>query len=301
MPLPRAAATPSATKRPAGSPGPRGYDVVRTRTFKPSAAAAPQDGVLAEPEDAEEERAERSLEGYGDEREAEDPQTWVLDPVEERHERDRRTDDEGDARQREPVLEPKALPPALEAIVVLAEVDHRVRAREQSELDDAEPQNGQDRERDRDSGPVVRELPHRAEHDEADEARDRSDSAGEQKKVRRAVHEHEADMVPRVAEARELGVPDAHAVADRHLVDAETALARLDHHLGGELHPRRRQLQLRDDVAADRSQPAVRVRDTAAEEQVQHAGEQRIADVAVRPRHCAWLDLTLEPRSEDEI
>ena len=44
-------------------------------------------------------------------------------------------------------------------------------------------------------------------------------------------------------------------------------------------------------VAAQRAHAAVGVFDARAEEQVQEAREQRVADVAVQPRHRAGLDV----------
>ena len=53
--------------------------------------------------------------------------------------------------------------------------------------------------------------------------------------------------------------------------DLELLLGRADHHLGGELHPGRAQVQPRQHVAAERAHPAVGVVDAGAEQEVEEA------------------------------
>ena len=129
-------------------------------------------------------------------------------------------------------------------------------------------------------------MPQRARHDEQE---------------RRAVHEHEAHVPPRVTEAVQLRLADARAVDDRHLFDLQAALRRLDHHLRGELHAGAREAEPRDGVAPDRPQPAVRVGDAGAKEHVQHPGQDRVADPAVRPRHRALHDRPLHPGPHHQV
>ena len=98
-------------------------------------------------------------------------------------------------------------------------------------------------------------------------------------------------MPPAVPEARQLGLAFSRVVLDRDLGDLELLLRRPDHHLRGELHPRRAQIELGQHVSSNRPHPAVRVSDACAEEEVQHPGEHGVADVAVVPRHRAGLDV----------
>ena len=85
--------------------------------------------------------------------------------------------------------------------------------------------------------------------------------------------------------------PTARVVLDRELADVEPLLGGADHHLGGELHARRAQVEARQDVAADAAHAAVRVAHAGAEEEVEDARQDRVADVAVQPRHRARLDV----------
>ncbi len=98
-------------------------------------------------------------------------------------------------------------------------------------------------------------------------------------------------MAPAVAEARQLALAAARVILDRELGDPQVLLRRPDDHLGGELHPGGPQVQPRQHVAAQGAHAAVGILDPGAEEQVEHAGEQRIADVAVQPGHRSGLDV----------
>ncbi len=114
------------------------------------------------------------------------------------------------------------------------------------------------------------------------------------------VDEQEPQVPPAVAEARELRLAAARVVLDRELADVELLLRGPDHHLGGELHPGRAQVEPRQHVAAQRAHPAVGVVDAGAEQQVQEAGQQRVADVAVVPRHRARVDV-LHPVADHDV
>ena len=98
-------------------------------------------------------------------------------------------------------------------------------------------------------------------------------------------------MTPAVAEARQLALAAAGVVFDRELGDLEVLLGGPDHHLGGELHAGRAQVQARQDFAAHGPHAAVGVADAGAEEEVQQAGQDRVADVLVQPRHRPGLDV----------
>ena len=108
-------------------------------------------------------------------------------------------------------------------------------------------------------------------------------------------------MPPGIAEAVELRLADAREVVDRDLAHGEAAAVGLEDHLGGELHPGRVEVERRKRVASDGAHPAVRVRDLHAEEDVEHPGEDRVADVAVQPRHGVAVDRSLEARADDEV
>ncbi len=109
--------------------------------------------------------------------------------------------------------------------------------------------------------------------------------------MRRAVDEQEAQVAPAVAEARELALAAAGVVDNRELGDFQVLLRGPDDHLRGELHPGRAQVQPRQDVAPQGAHAAVGVADAGAEEEVQDARQDRVADVAVKPRHGARLDV----------
>ena len=78
---------------------------------------------------------------------------------------------------------------------------------------------------------------------------------------------------------------------DRDLAHVELLARRANHHLGRELHPDRPQVEDREDVAANRAHPAVRVVDVRAMQDVEEAREDRVADAAQpaasRPARCS--------------
>ena len=106
-------------------------------------------------------------------------------------------------------------------------------------------------------------------------------------------------MTPAVAERRQLRLAAARVQCDRNLADVELRLRCPDHHLGGELHPGRAQVESWQHVAADRAQPAMGVADRCAVENVEKAGEDRISDPA-QPGHRSGLDV-LHPVAHDEL
>ena len=180
----------------------------------------------------------------------------------------------------------------------------RVRPREDAELDHL---RADQRERDEPEHRV--DLPRAAEdvhgpgreHEHPDDAEQQHRRARDEVQPARAVQEHEADVPPGVAEAVQLRLADARVVVDRDLADRQPAAVRLEDHLGGELHPRRVEVELRQGVAADRAHPAVRVGDLHAEEEVQHPREDRVADEAVQERHRVAVDRPLEARADHEV
>ena len=117
----------------------------------------------------------------------------------------------------------------------------------------------------------------------------------------RAVQEHEADVAPGITEAVQLRLADPRVVVDRHLAHGEPAAVRLEDHLRRELHPGRVEVEYRKRLAADRAHPAVRVGDLHAEEHVEHASEDRVADEAVEERHRVAVDRSLEAGADHEV
>ncbi len=123
--------------------------------------------------------------------------------------------------------------------------------------------------------------------------------AGDEEEEAGAVDEHEAEVPPAVAKRRELRLAAAYVQRDRLLADVEVRAHRPDHHLGRELHPGRLEVEPRQRVAADRAEAAVRVADRRPVDEVEEAGEDRVADAA-HQRHRARLDV-LHPVSHHEL
>ncbi len=130
------------------------------------------------------------------------------------------------------------------------------------------------------------------DHERHDEGADTGQhGAGQDEEVVGAVDEQEAQVAPAVAEAREFALAAARVVFDRELGDPQLLLGGADHHLRGELHAGRAQVKARQHVAAQRAHAAVGVVDAGAEEEVEQARQDRVADVVVQPRHRARLDV----------
>src|ERR1700731_2589422 len=96
-------------------------------------------------------------------------------------------------------------------------------------------------------------------------------------------------MAPAVAEAAQVRwpVPPIRVQNYRHLADLLAVQARLDDHLAGELHPGGAQVQTAVRVSAERAQTAMGIANRAMKEEVQDAGENRIAYVTMQPGHRA--------------
>ena len=102
--------------------------------------------------------------------------------------------------------------------------------------------------------------------------------------------QQEAQVAPAVRERGKLRLALAGVVLDIDLTDIEAELGCADHPLGGELHPGRPQVEPRQQVAAEGAHAAVGVGNARAEEEVEQAGQDRISDVAVQPRHGSLVD-----------
>ncbi len=197
------------------------------------------------------------------------------------------------AAEHQPVLELEACAHPVKPAVPLAHEVGAVGVGADAERHDLGADDRQQRPADqRVDVPVAPEHRERADHDQLDHgAERRHHRSGEDEQVVGRVDEQEAKVAPAVAEARELRLAAARVVLDRELADDELLLGGADHHLGSELHPGRAQVEPREHVAPQRAHPAVRVVDAGAEQQVEEARKQRVADVAVVPRHRARMDV----------
>ena len=204
----------------------------------------------------------------------------------------------------EAVLEPEPSVRSLDQRVGLAEMGGGERAREDPELDDLHAQQDRDMQseervdlpgaaEDRHGAGREREAPITPEQEQH--------QPGHEVQPARAVEEHELHVAPGVAEAVQLRLADARVVVDRDLADAELPPERLEDHLRRELHPGRVEVEHRERVLAHCTHAAVGVRDLDAEEEVEHPRQDRVADVAVEPRHRLAVDRPLEARAHHEV
>ncbi len=117
-------------------------------------------------------------------------------------------------------------------------------------------------------------------------------------------HEQEEPQVPpAVAKAAQMRwpVPAIGRQGRRYFADFLFAQARLDHHLAGELHAGRREIQTLVGVLAEATQATMRILDRRAEKEVQDAGKDRVADVAVHPRHGSGQNASLEAIAHHQL
>ncbi len=114
------------------------------------------------------------------------------------------------------------------------------------------------------------------------------------------MREQEAQVPPPVAERRQFALAAAGHVLDVELLDPQALLGGADHHLGRELHAGRAEVHCGQGRATHRTHAAVSVADAGAEQEVEEAGQDRVADVLVQPRHCAGLDV-VHPVAHDEV
>jgi len=90
-------------------------------------------------------------------------------------------------------------------------------------------------------------------------------------------------------------------VGDRDLFDAQPLERGLDQHLGRELHARGPQIHGPPGRLRETPQTRVSIRNLLAKQEVEHARQDRVADVTVRPGHGAGQDLAHEARSKHDI
>ena len=107
-------------------------------------------------------------------------------------------------------------------------------------------------------------------------------------------------MAPAVTEARQLRLSAARVILDVDLGDRQMLLGCADHHLGGELHAGRAQVERVEHIATQRAHATVGVAHAGAEEEVEQARQDRVADVAVVPGHRAGFDV-LHPVAHHQL
>lgn len=268
-------------------------------------------GVRPHRQQAEEERAERDLEPESEGRHEErglECASQRSEPGSRPLDRDGREPDEGEGDERssydEAVLEPEVAAEPFEERIPLPDRRAGVRPREDAELDDLRPHEGEG-----DEAEHGVDLPGAAEQidgaggqgDHAGEAEEEEEAARGEVEPARAVEEHEPDVPPGVGEAVELRLSLSGVVVDRNLAHAQPAPIRLEHHLGGELHPGGVEVETFERVPPERSHPAVSVRDLHAEEDVEESGEEGVPEVAVRPGHRSVVDAPGEAGAEHEV
>ena len=108
---------------------------------------------------------------------------------------------------------------------------------------------------------------------------DEHDRSRDDEQEVRVVHEDEAQVSPTVAKRRQLRLADARVELDRELPHVQLLARRANHHLGGELHPDRAEIERREDAPAYGAHAAVRVLDVRPMQGVEESGEDRVADL----------------------
>ncbi len=149
--------------------------------------------------------------------------------------------------------------------------------------------------------PLATENRQPCEHDQLDRRADSGHHGSrEYEQVVRRVDEQKPEMPPAIAETGELRLASSGVILDRELANHELLLGRADHHLGGELHPGRPEIQHRKHVPAQRPHSAMGVVNTGAKQEIEKARQQRVADIAVMPGHRAPVDV-LHPVTDHHV
>ena len=200
------------------------------------------------------------------------------------------------AAEQQPVLEPEARAHAVEPRVLLAHEVRAVGVRAEAERDDLRADDHQQR-----AGDHRVQVPRAAEDVDLRERRCSDDQRAEQRpsprpgSMNRCVglwtsRKRRWRQPSRKLESFDSPPRGWYSIGNS--ADVELLLGGADDHLGGELHAGRAQVER----AAGRRGGSARMpqwasRDAGAEEEVEDAGEHRVADVAVQPRHRARLDV----------
>ena len=90
-------------------------------------------------------------------------------------------------------------------------------------------------------------------------------------------------------------------IRDRYLRNAEPFAKRADDHLGGELHPDGAKTHPFPGVSRERAHAAVRIGDARAEQQPEHAGQERVSNPPVRPAHRPAPDVAAQTIPDHQI
>ena len=141
-------------------------------------------------------------------------------------------------------------------------------------------------------------------HDRADDqARRQQHQARQEEQPARAEQQQEPQVPPAIPPGVQVRRPAPAVLGQRgrHLGDPLAGQRRLDHHLAGELHPGRLQVERHDGIPAEPAQAAVEVADLAAEEQPADEAEHRVAEVPVQRGHGPGRDAAGEPVAHHQV
>ena len=141
-------------------------------------------------------------------------------------------------------------------------------------------------------------------HDRADgQAGDEQHQAGQEEQPARAEQQQEPQVPPAVPPGVQVRRPAPAVLGQRgrHLRHALAGQGRLDHHLAGEFHPGRLQVERHHAIPVESAQAAVEVTDLAAEEQAADETQHRVAEVPVQRRHRSRRDPAGEPVAHHQV
>ena len=200
------------------------------------------------------------------------------------------------------MLQPEPSLHAIEPWIGLAHLEDAERAPTQAEAHHLGAHDDQQRAHDQrvDEELTTEERHMREDGDHRQRAEHRHHRAGDDEQEGRAVDENEAQMAPTVTQRRELRLAGPRVILDRELADVESPARRMDHHLGGELHSRRAQIEDRQHLPPQGAHPAMDVAHLRPVEEIEEARQERVADVPVEPRHRSRMD-AVHPVAHDEV
>ena len=207
------------------------------------------------------------------------------------------------AAEQEAVLEPVAGAHPVEPAVALAHEVRRVGVGAHAQRHDLGADDGQQRAADeRVDVPLAAEHAEVGDHDELDDRADhRHDRAGEDEQVVGGVDAAgTAGGASRRGSSRAWTRRRAGGTRSANCVRTRCSLAARITISEANSIPVVRRSSLRQHVAAQRAHAAVGVVDAGAEQQVEEARQQRVADVAVMPRHRARMDV-LHPVADHHV
>ena len=151
------------------------------------------------------------------------------------------------------------------------------------------------------AGPTVTSVNVRTRPTHA--AEQQQGEAGVEEQPAWAVQQQEAQVTPPVPPGAEMGWagPTVPVQPGGHLGDAHTSEGGLHHHLAGELHAWRLEVEVDDRLTPEAPQSAVEVADVGVEEQPAEEGQRGVADVAVQRWHGAVVDAAGETVAHHQV